>query len=102
VVVGRTLGIVTVTVIGELSLAGGGLLEDVFTDLIGGQGNLTVHVDLEGAIVKPEALLLLRDATRRYQRQGATLVLRAPSIGPSTPDSTRYCDPDVPTTTGIR
>jgi anti-anti-sigma factor len=77
-VVGRGLGTVVVTVEGELDLAGCQLLENVLTDLIEGQGNLTVAVDLSKAIVEPEALMVFIDAARQARRLGSRFVLKEP------------------------
>jgi anti-anti-sigma factor len=77
-VVGRGLGTVVVTVEGELDLAGCQLLESVLTDLIEGQGNLTVAVDLSKAIVEPEALMVFVDAAHQARRVGTKFVLKEP------------------------
>lgn len=76
--VGRTSGTVVVTVDGELNVAGCDALEGVLTDLIEGQGNLTVEVDLGAAIVEPEALLVFITAARRARRHGAKFILKEP------------------------
>lgn len=65
-----------VTVEGELNLAGCQLLENVLTDLIEGQGNLTVAVDLGKAIVEPDALMVFIDAARQARRLGTKFVLQ--------------------------
>jgi anti-anti-sigma factor len=77
-VVGRALGTVVVTLEGELNLAGCEVLENVLTDLIEGQGNLTVAVDLSKAIVEPEALMVFIDTARQARRVGTTFVLKEP------------------------
>jgi anti-anti-sigma factor len=77
-VVGRGLGTVVVTVEGELDVAGCRLLEGVLTDLIEGQGNLTVAVDLGKAMVEPEALIVFIDAARQARRRGTKFVLKEP------------------------
>lgn len=78
VVVGRGLGTVVVTVEGEVTLASCQLLEGVLTDLIEGQGNLTVAVDLGKAIVEPEALMVFIQAARQARRRGTRFILREP------------------------
>ena len=75
VVVGRDLGTVVVTVDGPLDLLGCQLLESVLADLIEGQGNLTVAVDLGGAMVEPEALIVFITAARRAHRHGGKFIL---------------------------
>jgi len=80
-VVGRGPGTVEVTVGGELDLAGCELLQGVLTDLIEGQGNLTVAVDLGRAIVEPEALIVFIEAARQASRRGAKFILNQPPAG---------------------
>jgi anti-anti-sigma regulatory factor len=80
-VVGRDLGTVVVTVGGQLSPSGCELLQSVLTDLIEGQGNLTVAVDVGNAIVEPDALLVFIDAARRARRHGARFVVKEPPTG---------------------
>jgi len=77
-VVGRGLGTVVVTVKGELDLAGCELLQGVLTDLIEGQGNLTVAVDLGRAMVEPEAVMVFIDAARQAHRRGTKFILKEP------------------------
>lgn len=77
-VVGRGLGTVVVTVDGELTLAGCARLQNVLTDLIDGQGNLTVVVDLGKAVVEPEALKVFVDAALQARRRGTRFVLNEP------------------------
>jgi hypothetical protein len=55
-VIGRAFGTVVVTVRGDLDAAALGRLDGVLTDLIAGQGNLAVSVDLTRATGEPEAL----------------------------------------------
>jgi anti-anti-sigma factor len=78
VLVGRGHGSVVVTVEGELDVAGCRQLEGVLTDLIEGQGNLTVAVDLGKAIVEPVALVVFIGAARQARRRGTKLILREP------------------------
>jgi len=74
-VVARASGTIVVTVKGILDVVGCGLLESVLIDLIEGQGNLAVTVDLAQAVVEPNAFVLLLAAARRAHRYGATLNL---------------------------
>jgi len=76
-VVGRALGTVVVTVAGELDLDSCELLESLLTDLIEGQGNLAVAVDLTRATIEPEAVSLLVEAASRAGLHGMKLVLKA-------------------------
>jgi len=79
-VVGRGHGSVVVTVEGDLDFPGSRLLEGVLTDLIEGQGNLTVAVDLGKAVVEPEALVVFIEAARQARRLGTKFIVReAPS-----------------------
>jgi len=77
-VVGRGIGTVVVTGGGKLNLAGCELLENVLLDLIEGQGNLTVAVDLGQAIVEPEALMVFITAARTARRRGTRFILQEP------------------------
>lgn len=65
-----------VTVEGDLDRAGYPLLEGVLTDLIEGQGNLTVAVDLGKATVDPVAMVVFIEAARQARRLGTKLILR--------------------------
>lgn len=76
-VVGRALGTVVVTIDGQLNLESSQLLESLLTDLIEGQGNLAVAVDLARATIEPEALSLFVEAARRAGLHGTKLVLKA-------------------------
>lgn len=77
IAVGRTLGTVVVTVEGELTGDGCRLLERLLVDLIEGQGNLAVAIDLARATVEPEALVLFIAAARRASRRGSKVILKA-------------------------
>ena len=79
-VVGRALGTVVVTVDGALNLEGSQLLARLLGDLIEGQGNLAVAVDLGTAIVEPEALTVFVDAAQRAHKRGTKFVLKQPPI----------------------
>jgi anti-anti-sigma regulatory factor len=77
-VIGRALGTVVVTVHGALDLAGCKPLEGVLTDLIEGQGNLAVAVDLGRATVEPEAVVVFVTAAHRARRHRARFILKEP------------------------
>lgn len=78
VVVSREVGAVVVTVEGRLDVAGCAVLEALLTDLIDGQGNITVVIDLGRTIIEQEALVVLDEAARRARGHGAKLSLRTP------------------------
>lgn len=80
-VVGRALGTVVVTVDGQLDLPGCLLLERLLADLIDGQGNLAVAVDLGRAIVEPGALGVFVESARRAQLHGTKFILNQPPPG---------------------
>lgn len=79
--VGRELGTVVVAVRGRLDARIAHTLERVLGDLIEGQGNVRVVVDLsEADFVEAELRLVLRVPTEQARRRGAELgVRRAPS-----------------------
>ena len=79
-VVGRALGTVVVTVDGALNLEGSELLARVLTDLIEGQGNLAVAVDLGKAVVDPEAVTVFAEAAKRASKRGTKFILEKPPI----------------------
>lgn len=79
-VVGRALGTVVVTVDGVLNVDSSELLARVLGDLIEGQGNLAVAVDLGKAIVDPEAVTVFAEAAQRASRRGAKFILEKPPI----------------------
>jgi anti-anti-sigma factor len=76
-VIGRALGTVVVTVDGELDGDGCAALGLLLTDLIDGQGNRAVAVDLRKAHLEPQALRGLLDVARRADRRGTRFVLQA-------------------------
>lgn len=79
VVIGRYGGTVVVTVHGELDLAGGAGLEHALVDLIDGQGNLSVIVDLRDATASDgEHVLVVADAAERADARGGAITLCAP------------------------
>lgn len=69
--VGRALGTVVVTVDGVLNVDSSKFLARVLGDLIEGQGNLAVAVDLGKAVVDPEAVTVFAEAAQRASRRGA-------------------------------
>ena len=77
-VVGRALGTVVVTVDGTLNLEGSQVLARLLSDLIEGQGNLVVAVDLGKAIVEPEALTALVETAQRARDQSTKFILDKP------------------------
>ncbi len=77
--VGRTLGAVVVTVEGELTLETSSALADNLSDLIDGQGNLFVVVDLRSATVADaRGLDVLVAARRSLEDRGGRFLLSAP------------------------
>jgi anti-anti-sigma factor len=76
--VGRALGTVVVTVDGTVGEEGRQLLEGVLTDLIEGQGNLTVAVDLRKATIDCAAVIVLGAAAERARGHGGTFIVKAP------------------------
>jgi anti-anti-sigma factor len=79
IVIGRQLGTVVVTVHGELDMARAANLGTILADLIDGQGNLSVVVDLHDATTnEPDSLLVFTDAAERARRRGGTVRLNEP------------------------
>jgi anti-anti-sigma regulatory factor len=76
--VGRAMGTVVVTVKGTVGEEGRQLLEGVLTDLIEGQGNLKVAVDLGKATVDPAAVILLGAAAARARGRGGRFIVKGP------------------------
>lgn len=75
----RTKGAVVVTACGRLDSAGGAVLDAVLVDLIEGQGNLRVIVDVHDMTVDdPLNLAVLVAAATSADRQGAALILADP------------------------
>lgn len=71
-VVCRCDGTVVVTLGGKLDAAAAELLELVLTDLVEGQGNRAVEIDLEeDCVLGPEALWVMRGMAERARRLGA-------------------------------
>lgn len=75
-VVGRALGTVLVSVDGPLNLAGCQRLESLLVDLIEGQGNVAVAVDLTRASIEPEALRVFIDAAHRANLHHTRFMLK--------------------------
>lgn len=79
IVIGRYQGTVVVTVHGELDLPGAAHLGAALADLIDGQGNLSVVVDLHGATATDaDCLWVFTDAAERARRRGGTITLSDP------------------------
>jgi anti-anti-sigma factor len=79
IVIGRQRGTVVVTVHGELDMTRAGHLGNILADLIDGQGNLSVVVDLHDAVTnEPDSLLVFTDAAERARRRGGTVLLNEP------------------------
>lgn len=79
IVVGRHEGTVVVTVHGVLDLVKAGQLGIILVDLIDGQGNLSIVVDLNHATAgDADSLLVFTDAAERAQRRGGTVRLDGP------------------------
>ena len=79
IVVSRNRGTVVVTVNGELNLARAGDLGAMLADLIDGQGNLSVVVDLHDATASDaDCLWVFTDAAERARRHGGTIKVSEP------------------------
>ena len=79
IVIGRYQGTVLVTVHGELDIARAAHLGRVLADLIDGQGNLSVVVDLHDATaVDADSLSVFAEAAERAHRRGGTMRLSEP------------------------
>jgi len=70
------LGTVLVTVDGPLALSGCQRLEVLLVDLIEGQGNVAVAVDLTRASIEPAALRVLVDAAHRAHLHHTKFMLK--------------------------
>lgn len=78
-VVGRVLGAVVVTLHGEVTAASCEVLGDVLADLIDGQGNLFVVVELGDVVIaEGERLEVLVAARNSLRQRGGRFVLAAP------------------------
>lgn len=84
--VGRALGTVVVTVHGHVDVAGSEALERVIDDLVEGQGNRAVAVDLRKAtLVSPDVLDVFYAVAHRARRRGTSFTVTAPALA-SQPD----------------
>jgi anti-anti-sigma regulatory factor len=78
IAVARSAGTVVVTVRGELDAAKSKHLGGILADLIDGQGNLSILVDLhEASATDPDCLWMLTEAGERAHRRGGTMRLDA-------------------------
>ncbi|MGH9156921.1 MAG: STAS domain-containing protein [Acidimicrobiales bacterium] len=80
IAISRALGTVVVTVHGDLDVPGAGHLSSVLADLIDGQGNLAVMIDLHDAsAVDASGVSVLASAAERARRRGGNLSLCDPA-----------------------
>ena len=78
ITVARSAGTVVVTVRGELDAERSTHLGGILADLIDGQGNMSILVDLhEASATDPDCLWMLTEAAERAHRRGATMRLDA-------------------------
>lgn len=78
IAVARSAGTVVVTVRGELDAEQSKHLGGILADLIDGQGNLSIVVDLrEASTTDPDCLWMLTEAAERAHRRGGTMRLAA-------------------------
>lgn len=76
----RAQGRVVVSVHGDLDGERAAILEQVLSDLIDGQGNLDVLVDLRDAsLAEPVALDALRGAAEQARRRNGAFAVRVPA-----------------------
>lgn len=79
IVIGRYQGTVIVSVHGDLDDPGLVHLGGVLADLIDGQGNLSLLVDLHDAIaIDPEGVSVFAEAAERVHRDGGAITLSKP------------------------
>jgi anti-anti-sigma regulatory factor len=78
--IGRVRGTVVVTVRGEIGPAGSELLGELLSDLIDGQGNRNVTVDLAAAAVVPSLLDVFAGLADRANARGGRFVVSAPDM----------------------
>lgn len=84
VAIARAQGTVVVTLVGTVDASGAEWLEHLLVDLIDGQGNRSIALDLcKVGAVDPAVLALLVSVSGRVLRSGGRLVLRDPSIARS-------------------
>ena len=80
IAIARSAGTVVVTVSGELDAEKSKHLGVILADLIDGQGNMSILVDLhEASAADPDCLWMLTEAAERAHRRGGTLRLDAAS-----------------------
>ena len=78
IAVARSSGTVVVTVRGELDAEKAKHLGIILADLIDGQGNLSILVDLhQASATDPDCLWILTEAAERAHRRGGTMRLDA-------------------------
>ena len=81
VAIARAQGSVVLTLVGTLDASGAEWLEHVLVDLVDGQGNRSIALDLcQVGVVDPAVLVLLVSVSGRVLRSGGNLVLRHPSV----------------------
>ncbi len=81
IVIRRNLGTVVITVHGELDISRAGHLGHILADIIDGQGNLSVVVDLHDATTSdPDSLWVFTDAAERARRRGGKVLLTEPPL----------------------
>ncbi len=79
IVIGRFQGTVVVTVHGELDVIRAAHLGSILSDLIDGQGNLSITVDLHDATASDaDSLWVFSEAAERARRRGGTIRLNEP------------------------
>ena len=78
ITVARSAGTVVVTIQGELDAEKSQHLGRILADLIDGQGNMSILVDLHGAsATDPDCLWILTEAAERAHRRGGAMRLDA-------------------------
>jgi anti-anti-sigma regulatory factor len=78
IAIARSAGTVVVTVRGELDAEWSNHLGGILADLIDGQGNMSILVDLhEASATDPDCLWMLTEAAERAHRRGGTVRLDA-------------------------
>lgn len=80
IVIRRQLSTVVVAVHGALDTARAERLGQILADLIDGQGNLAIVVDLHDATTsEPDTLWVFTDAAERARRRGGKVLLNEPN-----------------------
>jgi anti-anti-sigma regulatory factor len=82
IAVARSAGTVVVTIRGHIDAQASQHLGSILADLIDGQGNMSVLVDLrEAGATDPDCLWMLTEAAERAHRRGGTVRVDAqPSV----------------------